>query len=105
MIFHVVPAPEWTAAGAAPYAPPSLAAEGFVHCSADPGAALTVANAHYRDAPAPLLLVGIDEARLAAEVRWEGAGQAFPHVYGPIGREAVAEVRELRREAGAWVGP
>ncbi|MEU1077164.1 MULTISPECIES: DUF952 domain-containing protein [unclassified Streptomyces] len=107
MIFHVVPAPEW-GAGPGPYAPASLASEGFVHCSADRASALEVANAHYAhyprcaDAPGPLLLLGIDEARLDAEVRWEGA---FPHVYGPVGREAVVEAAELRRDGGRWVAP
>ncbi|MFK8910020.1 DUF952 domain-containing protein [Streptomyces sp. YS-3] len=107
MIFHVVPAPEW-GAGPGPYAPASLASEGFVHCSADRAAALVAANAHYArypdgaQAPGPLLLLGIDPARLAAEVRWEGA---FPHVYGPVEREAVVEVAELRRDEGGWVAP
>lgn len=107
MIFHVVPGPEWTAAGPGPYAPASLASEGFVHCSADRASALAVANAHYGNAHGPLLLLSVDEAGLAAEVRWEGKGQAFPHVYGPIEREAVVEVAELRREAGGAgrVGP
>ncbi|WP_371651761.1 MULTISPECIES: DUF952 domain-containing protein [unclassified Streptomyces] len=107
MIFHVVPGPQWTAAGSGPYAPASLASEGFVHCSADLASALAVANAHYAHAPAPLLLLSVDEAGLAAEVRWEGKGQAFPHVHGPIEREAVVAVAELRREAGGtgWVGP
>ncbi|WP_329397572.1 DUF952 domain-containing protein [Streptomyces melanogenes] len=105
MIFHVVPGAEWTAAGSGPYAPASLASEGFVHCSADRASALAVANAHYADAPAPLLLLSVDEAGLSAEVRREGKGQAFPHVYGPIEREAVVEVAELRREGGGWVGP
>ncbi|MFF1477973.1 DUF952 domain-containing protein [Streptomyces sp. NPDC058301] len=106
MIFHVVPGPQWTGAGPGPYAPASLAAEGFVHCSADLASALAVANARYGDAPAPLLLLSVDEAALSAEVRWEGKGQAFPHVYGPIEREAVVAVAELRREAGGgrWVG-
>ncbi|GAA0624221.1 DUF952 domain-containing protein [Streptomyces crystallinus] len=105
MIFHVVPEPEWTASEPGPYAPASLASEGFVHCSADPAAALRVANALYRDAPGPLLLLGIDESRLAAEVRWEGREQAFPHVYGPVGRQAVAEAVRLRRDGGDWVAP
>ncbi|OAR25098.1 hypothetical protein A8W25_05385 [Streptomyces sp. ERV7] len=105
MIFHVVPGPQWSAAGPGPYAPASLASEGFVHCSADRTSALAVANALYADAPAPLLLLRVDEAKLGAEVRWEGKGQAFPHVHGPIARDAVVEVAELRREGGRWVGP
>ncbi|MFF3289909.1 DUF952 domain-containing protein [Streptomyces sp. NPDC003023] len=97
MIFHVVPAREWTAAAEAPYAPASLSTEGFVHCSGDELAALAVADARYRDAP-DLLVVLIDEVRLGAEVRWEGPGGEFPHVYGPIERSAVEAVMAVHRD-------
>ncbi|MYS09909.1 DUF952 domain-containing protein [Streptomyces sp. SID6041] len=100
MLLHVVPLADWSAAPDAPYAPPSLAAEGFVHCSPDEAAALLIADSHYRDVPGPLLVLVIDEGRLAAEVRREGSGATlFPHVYGPIEREAVTGVLEVRRDA------
>ncbi|MFG3036787.1 DUF952 domain-containing protein [Streptomyces sp. NPDC048330] len=100
MLLHVVPLTDWSASPDAPYAPPSLAAEGFVHCSADEATALAIADAHYRDVPGPLLVLVIDEARLGAEVRWEGSGGVlFPHVYGPVDRAAVTAVREVRRDA------
>jgi uncharacterized protein (DUF952 family) len=97
MIFHVVPAGEWAAAGRE-YAPASLAAEGFVHCSADEPSALAVVDARFREAPDVLVLV-IDEARLGAEVRLEGPGGAFPHVYGPVERTAVDAVLAVHRDA------
>ncbi|MEX0169402.1 DUF952 domain-containing protein [Streptomyces sp. LMG1-1-1.1] len=103
MLLHVVPLADWSAAPEAPdapYAPPSLAAEGFVHCSADEGSALAVADAHYRAVPGPLLVLVIDEGRLGGEVRWEGSGGVlFPHVYGPVERTAVTAVLEVRRDA------
>ncbi|MET7754902.1 DUF952 domain-containing protein [Streptomyces sp. NPDC005389] len=100
MLLHVVPQEDWSAAPDAPYAPASLAAEGFVHCSPDEAAALVVADARYRDVPGPLLVLVIDEGRLAGEVRWEGSGGTlFPHVYGPVERDAVTSVLEVRRDA------
>ncbi|MER5967355.1 DUF952 domain-containing protein [Streptomyces sp. NPDC002057] len=99
MLLHVVPLTDWSAAPDAPYAPSSLAAEGFVHCSPDEAAALLIADAHYRDVAGPLLVLVIDEDRLAGEVRWEGSGGTlFPHVYGPVEREAVTSVLEVLRD-------
>ncbi|MER5739863.1 MULTISPECIES: DUF952 domain-containing protein [unclassified Streptomyces] len=100
MLLHVVPLDAWSADPGRPYAPPSLAAEGFVHCSQDERSALAVADAHYRDVPGPLLVLVLDESLLSGEVRWEGSGdRLFPHVYGPVERAAVSAVLEVRRDA------
>ncbi|WP_395359900.1 DUF952 domain-containing protein [Streptomyces sp. YH02] len=100
MLLHVVPLADWSAAPDAPYTPASLAAEGFVHCSPDEAAALAIVDARYQDVMGPLLVLVIDEERLAGEVRWEGSGGTlFPHVYGPIERDAVTSVLEVRRDA------
>ena len=42
-----------------------------------------------------LVLLWIDPTRLVHEVRWEdttGAGERFPHLYGPLELEAVTAV-------------
>ena len=107
LIFHITTAPEWDAArSAGEYRAPSLETEGFIHCSNEDQVA-GVANRFYAD-QADLLVLCIDAGRLAAPVRDEdaGTGERFPHVYGPIEREAVVEVRELRRDpAGRWHFP
>lgn len=87
-----------------------------MHC-ARRGAVLEVARAFFGAVQEPVLLLEIDPGRLRAAVRDEppahprGAGVAapsshlrFPHVYGPIDREAIAAVgRLVRREGGfAW---
>ncbi|MEU3933031.1 DUF952 domain-containing protein [Streptomyces sp. NPDC029044] len=104
MIYHVVPSTVWAGAGRS-YAPASLAEEGFVHCSPDEATTLAVVNAFYRDAPRPLLVLALDETRLAARVEWEAAAPApppgvagdvlFPHVFGPLDRDAVDHVLEV----------
>ncbi|MFG3499413.1 DUF952 domain-containing protein [Streptomyces sp. NPDC047928] len=99
MLLHVVPLDEWSADPGHPYAPASLADEGFVHCSPDGAVALAVVDAHYRDVPGTLLVLVVDEALLDAEVRWEGSEDVlFPHVYGPIDRAAVTALLEVRRD-------
>ncbi|MFF7178481.1 DUF952 domain-containing protein [Streptomyces sp. NPDC008121] len=105
MIYHVVPHPEWAASPDAPYAPASLAEEGFVHCSPDEATTLAVVNAFYRSAPRPLLVLVLDESRLTARTEWEEAvpapppgvaeGTRFPHVFGPVDRDAVARILHI----------
>ncbi|MFI1651089.1 DUF952 domain-containing protein [Streptomyces avidinii] len=101
MIFHIVPLTDWAAAPELPYAPPSLESEGFVHCSADRPTALAIADAHYRSVPGILLAVELDEGALASEVRRASeTGGRYPHVHGPLNREAVVHVWEVVRTPG-----
>ncbi|MFM8973541.1 MAG: DUF952 domain-containing protein, partial [Actinomycetota bacterium] len=91
LIFHITTAPEWAAARTVgSLSPPSLEAEGFVHCSS-PTQVTRVADWFYRDVP-DLVLLAIDPTRLVSPVRWEPSADVlagdFPHVYGPITVEA-----------------
>ncbi|SES35276.1 Uncharacterized conserved protein, DUF952 family [Streptomyces sp. yr375] len=105
MIYHVVPLDEWSTGPDRPYAPASLAEDGFVHCSPDEETTLAVVNAFYRDAPRPLLALVLDENRLAARCEWEAAAPTpppgvaattlFPHVFGPLDRDAVTHVLKV----------
>jgi uncharacterized protein (DUF952 family) len=98
VIYHVI-------SGGDPYAPASLAEEGFVHCSPDEATTVAVVNAFYRDAGRPLRVLVLDEDRLTSRVEWEAADPApppgvsgdvsFPHVYGPLDRQAVVRVLEV----------
>ncbi|MCQ4085068.1 DUF952 domain-containing protein [Streptomyces sp. RB6PN25] len=112
MIYHVVPLDDWLRVPDRPYAPPTLAEDGFVHCSPDESTALAVADALFRDAVGPLMVLLIDEEALDTPVRWEPADPAasrslggaaasaglFPHVYGRINRNAVAGMLEVERD-------
>jgi uncharacterized protein (DUF952 family) len=114
VILHLVAEDVWRAVPPGePYAPGSLATEGFVHCTAGEELLVRVANTFYRDDPSPYLVLDVDESRLAAEVRWEsppgddplGTEVRFPHVYGPIDAAAVVAVRRAdRRPDGTFTG-
>ncbi len=119
MIHHVVSLAAWNAHPDQPYSPDSLPEDGFVHCSPDEPATLAVINAFYRDAPKPLHVLVIDEARLDARVEFEAAAPApppgvggdvlFPHVFGPINRDAVVDILGIQwdeqgRATGLTVG-
>jgi uncharacterized protein (DUF952 family) len=105
MLFHLTPFDAWLEHPDRPYATPSLALEGFIHCSADEDGALAVANDRFQAARGPLMVLLIDEGLLDAPVRWEQGkdGGTYPHVYGPVNRAAVVGMLEARRDpAGRW---
>lgn len=104
MILHITGRADWAAARqAGELRPPSLAEQGFVHCS-DRGTVHLPARAFY-GGRSDLVLLVIDPARLAVPVRWEPADPPaqdapwFPHVYGPIPVSAVLGVHEFTSDA------
>lgn len=117
MLLHLMTVGEWVAWRAdEPYSPPSLATEGFVHCTGDDTTLLAVANRFYASVADDMVVVGLDPDALGAEVRWEAPAhpdgspaapdaRRFPHVYGPLVRHAVREVRPVERDAaGGFLG-
>jgi len=80
---------------------PSLAAEGFIHCSTE-YQMRDVANKYYRGAT-DMVLVHIDPVTLASPLKWEPPAHIdgspslpneplFPHIYGVINLDAVIRV-------------
>jgi uncharacterized protein (DUF952 family) len=102
-IYHLVTPHAWEANRDQPYRADSLAGEGFIHCSF---AAQVAASANrFYGKQSELLLLHIDPSRLTSPLREEasGTGEMFPHIYGPLNREAVVAVETLARgEDGRW---
>jgi uncharacterized protein (DUF952 family) len=102
-IYHLIPRSTWENAPSGPYSAASLATEGFIHCSNREQVAGS-ANKFY-GTESELLLLAIDPDRLTSELRDEEGrpGELFPHIYGPINREAIVEVIRLERGPdGHW---
>ena len=75
------------------YGSKSLERSGFIHCS-DLDTYYLVAPNFRNDTDEKVILV-IDTDRLVPEVKWEdGGGLDFPHIYGLLNRDAVADVLE-----------
>ncbi|MGH7089716.1 MAG: DUF952 domain-containing protein [Stellaceae bacterium] len=70
-------------------------ADGFIHFSTADQLAETAAR-HFAGI-ADLVLIAADAARLGALLRWERSrgGALFPHLYGPLARDAVIWVKPL----------
>ena len=95
-IYHVVSMEHWAKfAGKPTYEADSLQREGFIHLS-EQGQVAGVLDRYYRGVP-DLLLLHIDPAKLTNELRYEETtnGEQFPHVYGPINKDAVVEIQKI----------
>ena len=103
--YHLTPEEVWSAQEAGDYRPEAFDADGFVHCTDGEVNLLAVANTFYQGDKRPHVVLVIDPDRLTAPVRYEDPGRVYPHVYGPINRDAVVEVRRAVRLAdGSFVG-
>jgi len=96
MIYHFTLPAHWSRFGPGEgYAPETFDQEGFIHLSTEsqvPG----VIERYYRGVPR-LLKLHVDETKLTSELKFEPstAGELFPHLYGPLNREAVVEIEEI----------
>jgi uncharacterized protein (DUF952 family) len=107
-IYHIVERDDWDEAVAqGSYRPPSLEAQGFVHCSTRDQVVET-ANRFYRGQDG-LVLLCIEVSRLRPALRYEppdmpghtatGQQALFPHLFGPLHPDAVVRVLPLPARA------
>lgn len=106
-IFHLASPEEWARARReGRLVPPSLATEGFVHCSTRSQLAGTIER-HFPDVDR-LVLLALDAADLGDDLRWEESrpGEVYPHLYRPIDPDEVQrDILWERRPDGAVALP
>jgi uncharacterized protein (DUF952 family) len=107
-----------------PYRPETFAQEGFIHCTGGSEKLVEIANSFFADLEEDLLVLEIDPSRLTAPLKFEppippaqsasihdeisvpDPGLLFPHIYGPLNREAIIRsFALLRDEMGRWRMP
>lgn len=105
--FHLVAEADWEAAdGREAYRHPSLDAEGFIHCTDGPAAMRATANRYYRDDPRPFLVLTIDLDATGSPWRIDVPGTPYPHIYGPVARQAIVAVGPMpRADDGTFLEP
>lgn len=104
LIAHITTRAAWQEAQhAGEYTHPSLATDGYIHCSLPTeGQFIAVANAHFAGQPDLVLL--IDRQHLTAPVKdeeFEDSGLFFPHVYGPLPVRGVVQMLDFPPGADA----
>ena len=92
-IYHIAVPEVWERyAGGPTYQPDSYAAEGFIHCSYEHQ--LDAVLERYYSQAGRVLVVKIERDKLGSELVEEPSpgGEIYPHIYGPLDLDAVAEV-------------
>ena len=100
-ICHLVPIDYWQAQPAdRPYVPADFEREGFMHCTRGYEQVAVVANRYYCNDPREWLVLVLEEHAITSEVKYEpgGDGLLYPHIYGPLNREAIREVLRMPRD-------
>jgi uncharacterized protein (DUF952 family) len=94
LIYHIVLPEVWAAFNSDLYAHPSLAAEGFIHCSfADQ---LDAVIQRYYSAYERVIVLEIESDRLMSRMIKEPStnSEIYPHIYGLINRDAIVRTFE-----------
>jgi uncharacterized protein (DUF952 family) len=124
-IYHLTPARYYYCQPVdQPYQTPTLAKEGFIHCTAGVEKLVEIANIYFANLQDELLALEIDPIYLTATLRFEPPvapahlavsaekrntaelNTLFPHIYGPLDRRAIINCITLRRTpTGQWQMP
>ena len=80
-----------------PYVPPNFAREGFIHCTDGDARLADTLSAYYADEPGDWLVLYIDKDRVVVPIKYEDPENVFPHIYGPLNRDAILAVCPIMR--------
>ena len=91
---------------AAPYTPADYAKDGFIHTTEGREAVSIVLTNFYKSSPELWVILFIDRDRVRSPVRYDDPAEVFPHIYGPLNRDAIVAVHDIGRAAdGTFLKP
>ena len=95
-IYHIVLPEVWAAFDGDLYEAESLGSEGFIHCSFENQ--LDGVLQRYYSGAESVVLLEIDSDKLTSKLVNEPStnNEVYPHIYGPINRDAIIEFEERR---------
>ncbi len=107
LMFHLVPAEYYRDCdSAAVYTPASFETDGFIHCTDGVDNVTSIGNAHYKDDRRMYIVLVIDRTKVRAEIKYEDPARVYPHIYGPLNRDAITDIVPiLRASDGTFLRP
>ncbi|MDF1696918.1 MAG: DUF952 domain-containing protein [Saprospiraceae bacterium] len=98
-IYHICTNEAWqTQFSSDEYVHESLFTEGFIHCSSE--SQVEGVLDRYFKGQSDLIVLIIDTTKIIPPLKYEKApiGQYFPHIYGPINKNAIIEIKKLTHQ-------
>lgn len=107
LTYHATPKTHWDALDPdESYLPRDFETDGFIHCTDGAEALSIVLTTYYRDEPGDWVVLYVDADQITSPMRYDDPAEVFPHVYGPINRDAIVAVKEIGRAAdGTFLRP
>jgi uncharacterized protein (DUF952 family) len=89
-----------------PYVPEQFVQEGFIHTTEGREAVSITLTKYYKSSLGPWVVLYIDQDRVTSPIRYDDPAEVFPHIYGPLNRDAILSVRDIDRAAdGTFMKP
>jgi len=91
---------------AQPYVPEPFAREGFIHTTEGREAVSITLTKYYQSSAEPWVVLYVDQDRVTSPIRYDDEARVFPHIYGPLNRDAIIAVMDIDREPdGTFLKP
>jgi uncharacterized protein (DUF952 family) len=91
---------------AAPYVPEPFAREGFIHTTEGREAVSITLTKYYKSSAGAWVVLYIDQDRVTSPMRYDDPAEVFPHIYGPLNRDAIVAVKDIARSPdGTFMKP
>src|SRR5947208_12648358 len=75
-----------------PYVPEPFAKEGFIHTTEGRDVVPATLTRHYKASQESWVVLYIDQDRVTSPIRYDDADKVYPHIYGPLNRDAIIAV-------------
>ena len=86
------------------YLPVHYIEDGFIHCTDGAENLVATGNRFYKNDPRDFYVLYLDKERIRSEVKYEDPRGIYPHIYGPLNRDAIVDVKRARRaEDGSFL--
>ena len=80
-----------------PYVPEPFEREGFIHTTEGREAVSITLTKYYKSSAEPWVVLYIDQDLVTSPIRYDDPAEVFPHIYGPLNRDAIVAVRDIGR--------